>query len=974
MQEAVITRARDFFDLLQKSSLLSKEHLAGVAGSIRQGTDLKTLVRNLVRDQRLTRWQAKQLLAGRHEFFLGKYKLLDELGSGGVGRVYLAEHVQMRRRVAIKTLTQSSRNDRGAISRFLSEARTIAALNHPNIIQAFDVDSDGDCYYLVMEYVEGKDLEQMVAEQGPLDYEVLADYVQQAADGLAHAHEQGIVHRDVKPANLLVDAQGTVKILDLGMARLVDDPKTRAESAVGDEMLGTVDYVSPEQALGGDNIDHRSDIYSLGCTMYFLLTGHPPFPEGSAVERLMKHQKKEPASIQNDRPDVPAGLAKICRKMMAKNPDERFASAEAVVEALEKWLSEHRRSQAAPAQPEGRRASPPAIGEAAGLKTRPSAAPPVRRGAPPPARRAAEPPPLEADGPPPPPPVLEPPPVEEPPAFDIKVDDDDDGQPALPPKLETSEEPSKSAAADANGKQPKASGLSRGKLVAMIGGGVAVLGLVVVGLVLAFAGGNRTEVAEADSKNQATADESSDGAGKQPAAAVIEDEDEDSDGSAFQGAFGDPTAPQPNDADEPAAGDPPASDPAEPQDQPGDNPPKTGNDEPVASNDPPKQPMPANPMPGDPPKEPADPPKEPADPPKEPADPPKEPTPPPPPADPFAALPAEVDLPPLADESADASSLSLTIGKVQLAADARCNLFLNAHQTGVDGQEFSILRANGNTAKRDWEISFVDRSEKTLIAKVGIRDTGEVVFQWTPEAVQNRGAEQLRNTIFRFQSGKADKQIRLRVPKVVEPLVVNFDDAKARSGQIEVEHVPDMDMLQFQVVKAEGFPKHVIQPNVDLPAVKAEFQIEMGEQDFKAFRVVVKTSAAGNKVKYDLSPILVDPNSKQVRRLTRTAPRDFEGLVNAMNLQLISLNQALVQMQKNAAKFKTQIPAAQAQQQELQRMVGEVQKIQEYYQQVNGKARIHFRIFMRKGTTEIDLLRTEAAAPAAATAEAAAAP
>ena len=164
--------------------------------------------------------------------------------------------------------------------RFLGEARAIAALDHPNIVQAYSVDNDGDRYYIVMEYVDGLDLQRIVEDEGPLDFERAADYIRQAADGLAHAHARKMVHCDIKPSNLLVNQQGVVKILDMGLARLT----TEGDQAGGqpdEQVLGTVDYLAPEQALGGPDFDHRADIYSLGCTLYFLLTGHPPFPEGT---------------------------------------------------------------------------------------------------------------------------------------------------------------------------------------------------------------------------------------------------------------------------------------------------------------------------------------------------------------------------------------------------------------------------------------------------------------------------------------------------------------------------------------------------------------------------------------------------------------------------------------------------------------------------------------------------------------------
>ena len=170
-------------------------------------------------------------------------------------------------------------------------------MDHRNIVRAYDVDNDGDIHYLVMEYVDGRDLQQMVKEDGPLDYAAAADYIRQAAEGLAHAHQAGLIHRDVKPANLLVDQKNVVKVLDLGLARFTDEDRASLTVAYDENVLGTADYLAPEQAIDSHGVDARADIYSLGCSFYFLLTGHPPFPDGTLPQRLMAHQKQPPPSI-----------------------------------------------------------------------------------------------------------------------------------------------------------------------------------------------------------------------------------------------------------------------------------------------------------------------------------------------------------------------------------------------------------------------------------------------------------------------------------------------------------------------------------------------------------------------------------------------------------------------------------------------------------------------------------------------------
>ncbi|MGC3972124.1 MAG: protein kinase [Pirellulales bacterium] len=225
------------------------------------------------------------------------------------------------------------------MGRFYREARAAAAVEHPNIVRAYDVDNDGDIHFLVMEFVEGHDLQKIVDSGGVLPYETAVEYVRQAAAGLAHAHSVGLVHRDIKPANLLVDLKGTVKVLDMGLARFDDDDKQASLTQMHEEnVLGTADYLAPEQARDSHSVDARADLYSLGCTLYFALTGHPPFNEGTLTQRLLAHQNKEPAPITNDRPDAPKDLLAIARKMMAKDVAQRYATATDVEQALTQWL------------------------------------------------------------------------------------------------------------------------------------------------------------------------------------------------------------------------------------------------------------------------------------------------------------------------------------------------------------------------------------------------------------------------------------------------------------------------------------------------------------------------------------------------------------------------------------------------------------------------------------------------------------
>lgn len=348
-------KVETFLNLVRRSALVDNERLEQVLTELQErhgplaAEDSQVVSRHLHESGVLTRWQCDKLLAGRHKgFFLGKYKLLDHLGTGGMSAVYLAEHIHMHRRVAIKVLPQARVHDSSYLARFYREARAAAALDHPNVVRAFDVDNQNDTHYLVMEFVEGRDLHRLVRRDGPLGYEQAADYIRQAADGLAHAHRMGLIHRDIKPANLLIDSRGLVKVLDLGLARFTNDKQASLTVAHDENVLGTADYLAPEQAVNSHTVDSRVDIYSLGCTLYFALTGHPPFPEGTLTERLMKHQTAEPASISRDRPDAPAELVTICARMMAKSPEARFQTAAEVSAALGEWLAQRRAGERLP--------------------------------------------------------------------------------------------------------------------------------------------------------------------------------------------------------------------------------------------------------------------------------------------------------------------------------------------------------------------------------------------------------------------------------------------------------------------------------------------------------------------------------------------------------------------------------------------------------------------------------------------------
>ena len=328
--------AKSFLKLLERSGIIAEDRLKSSLAKLSTKADGKTIKLNdlaghLLKSGLITQWHIDKLLAGKYKgFFLGKYKLLGHLGSGGMSSVYLAQHKISEQFRAIKVLPRKKVADRSYLDRFYLEARVAASLNHPNVIRIYDICNEGDTHYMVMEYVDGTDLYELGKKDGPLDFNSAAKFTAQAAEGLIHAHEQDLVHRDIKPANLFKTDQGLIKILDLGLALVNQDDSQSLTVLHNEKVMGTADYLSPEQAVNSHDVDSRADIYSLGCTLYFLLTGHPPFPKGSLAQRIAMHQSLAPKSLYESRPECPESLVKICEKMMAKNANDRYQTCDEV--------------------------------------------------------------------------------------------------------------------------------------------------------------------------------------------------------------------------------------------------------------------------------------------------------------------------------------------------------------------------------------------------------------------------------------------------------------------------------------------------------------------------------------------------------------------------------------------------------------------------------------------------------------------
>lgn len=335
----------DLVGALRRNDILRPDQLETLINEL-QGhfSDARSLARELLDRGWLTSFQLNQIFRGKGDSLaLGQYVLLNPLGEGGMGQVFTARHRRLDRIDAVKILRRESLRSPQAISRFHSEIETAARLSHPNVVHAYDADEVNGTHFFAMEYVDGIDLARCVKQFGPVPVSTACDYIRQAALGLQHAFERGLVHRDIKPANLLVTRRGgVVKILDMGLARFTHPDPSEQQAGVSHEgtLVGTLDFLSPEQAMNSSQVDIRGDLYSLGCTFYYLLTGQVPFPGGAPLEKLARHRWSEPTSVDRLRPEVSPAIASVVSRLMAKEPSERFQTPAELARTLSQRVAQ----------------------------------------------------------------------------------------------------------------------------------------------------------------------------------------------------------------------------------------------------------------------------------------------------------------------------------------------------------------------------------------------------------------------------------------------------------------------------------------------------------------------------------------------------------------------------------------------------------------------------------------------------------
>ncbi len=929
-----VETAASFLDVLQKSKLLKNEQL-DIARQLAEGvSDARALARALIQKELLSRWQAAQLLAGRTAFLWGKYRLVDLLGRGGMGSVFLAWHTIMNRAVALKIISKELGKDAAALERFFTEARAVAALDHPNIVHAYDVANEGDRYYLVMEYVEGRDLQRIVEEKGPLDFALAVDYMRQAAEGLAHAHSRDMIHCDIKPANLLVSQQGVVKILDMGMARAVGVKARAADGSAPEDqaILGSVDYMAPEQAEGIDKLDRRSDIYSLGCTFYFTLTGRPPFPEGTLAERILKHQKEDPRDIAEYRPNTPPELVHLCRKMMAKDPNDRFQTADEVAKALSEW-----------------RPVPTKILRATPLE--------------------------EAEA-------------------EAELVDDETPADAPPSGGKRTPAISKAKASLVSQLVTRAEGwldyvrADRRRMMIWGGAAGAVVVLMVFGLLVSIVLSVRSARRQDRAASQAAA-----AASKVEKRKSVDNDFAELESELEKKWAAEKEGKDSGEAKTPVPGPPPK--PGGPPPKPGVPPPPPGKTatpaapptrpeaaEPKSASSPPKpepKPEPAPPAEKDiktpasaPGAEKVAPPaakkaseekKTPASQKKDEAPAPKPASKPAPPADAFAGFPAYVELPPLPDADAGEFAPGPTLlGAVHGPVDNPVFVDLVGEETAVRGKRHFAFEPRDNGQQRGWVVRLESSGKEDAPVEVAqfFRDGDGLKFRWAEKVSEIAAtADYLRNCALELRGGGPPHMVALRKPELVEPVVLDLNKGVS-TVNVPIEFMPDPANLRIEFIKVTGpggplamdrLEKPVFQPATPI-APKTTATLHFPRRALRGHQLP--------GVEFGIKTLVKGKGLSMTVSLSSPGPQQFKGLLAQMNVPAVRN-----EVEQKVRGLPNQFAAAKEEAQKAKIAEDFDNRslplwYEEFYRLAHRNARLHFRVFIDAKEHQIDLVRTEA--------------
>lgn len=926
-----VSTSAAFLDLLRESHVLSSEAFQRAENLIGDAADTKAAARKLVKAELLTKWQAGQLLLGSPLLSLGKYVLLDRLAWGSTHAVFLATHPMMERKVALNVLDRKRSGRSDSVSGFLSDARSIASLDHRNLIHVFDVDEAEQRYFLVMEYVDGRNLHEVVKTDGPLAVDAAADIIRQIAEGLQSAHKNKLVHGGLRPTNAILDRQGTVKIIDLGLAKF-DDPTKQPEGKAEDsKILSIADYLSPEQAMG-QMPTPASDIYSLGCIGFWLLTGESPFGQGSYTQRLQRHQHDSVPDVRSLRKNVPEPLAKIVEKMMAKSPGDRHAEAKDVSDELHAWWNEYS-SQLEASKPKPKPVpAKPASSSGAHPAARNGAKPPPARSSQPAKASASQssgnPSPIVIDtgrkATPKPSPQPKGSTAKAPPAAETPTTSP--VAPPGPPAKDTDDaKPPADAPSPAGSKMP---------LLLIIGGicGALLLAAAASGVTAFFLMDREkpqeVAVATDDTKTSADAVNTSDpgdGTTTPPANEVVDDNSPDK-------PVDEPDLPAPGDEEQGGDDDPPPDAPADGGDPAVDDPPPDGGD-PAPPADPPKE---------DPPKD--KPPKV-----KPPKDPPKEP---PKKANPFEGVAPAVALPALPGGEQPSEAI---LAKPNIPADTTIyvDLLGGDKVTPDEKDRFTLAPARRGLADREWELKLEGPADgPAVIATMELTDAG-LSFKWTEEAAKLEAAPYVSNCQLNLRTSDHEAFVSLRQPQQATALAYRLDRPVLRE-RFSIAHPPRADSIFVEFTGVGGYEKFGMQPKDRLTVDRDTTGVQFGEGE---------NQTVGAKIDTAMQKELQITMTAYIKGGDEWVPFNQRKL-QAAGAQLANILQQIPKAQEQAKKIQneklkkqtiqqieTQKNAAEAQYAELEKLGKQLESIA-----TEKNVYVKFRVFYDTGNETVTLI------------------
>jgi len=891
-----VTTSEEFLAFLEKSDLLAPGDLAEVRGAAADQPDPKAVARQLIDQGLLTRFQAVQLLNGRHVLKLGTYRLMDQIGTGGTGTTYQVECSQTGQYLALKVLSRKLTAHADSLVRFQERVRKIASLDHANVNRVHEVRSQGGRHCLLMEYVPGENLDQRVKEKGPLPLQTVAGYVQQAADGLVYAHQHGVLHGDVKPTHLMLNEQGTIKILDTSTAPL---------APAG----GTADYAAPETISGG-KADARADIYSLGCTFYFLLTGQPPFPEGTDEQKRKKHQQEMPRGVLELRHDVPTELAKICIRMMAKSPEHRLESAAAVSAALQEWLNAESETETQAAADQTDQEMDGALAEAMAasdfddhLDDKPQSA--LRR-------------PTTSKGKT---------------AAGAAANSDQDARAGS--QIAVAAGGGKLFGLDLSKFLPASDGTPEGDAARkkqLIRGGVAG-GLIAVGLILLVwmyvlpifsdDGKSRSGPSVAarevhDAPTPPTVDDGKQGKDQPP---------KEPPGTDDGGTADDPTE-EPVEDDGGATVEDPGEEPTDVPDDDSTDDPDNGStqdntaDTGEGSTDVPDE---------------------------EPVERPS----------PFCDLPRQAALP-----AVDGGSKPGALGPVQLGPEDECSVELIAPASAREAA-VTLDPSHPFEGQMTWLVRLKSSADGKATA-VGrfLLSREQLSYQWAPQATTIKEAQTIRQCVLRLKCGDDAHVLALQTPSVPEPITADFERNSMRA-LVNVDWSGDPEALRVEITSLEGaFPPHSFESDKKLlKAADDSTRMLLGEEKNRPLAINVETSLTP-KLQLVLTPYFQVLRQEQEQRFNvRIASQVSQKIVlggrkTQEDLAAAEKRKTNSRDDTQTEKIEARIAELKLQLQEYKTSFEQIQKLKEFYQQVHKKGKIHFRVFYTIDEHEIDLVRT----------------